>query len=72
VDGFDTIESAVEAWCKIHDCDVESHFGLGITAAAIDLYNGGYQSRERLTLALLAQIPNREAADQADVWRTVH
>jgi hypothetical protein len=70
--GLDAMQCAIEAWCKIHGCDVEGEYGRGVTAAAIDLYNAGYQSRERLTLALLARIPGPEAADKVVTTWTVH
>jgi hypothetical protein len=51
-DDIDVLAAALFAWCAERSIKLQSQEGLSAANVAIDLYNAGYQTQDRLLSAL--------------------
>ncbi|OJY74718.1 MULTISPECIES: hypothetical protein [unclassified Rhizobium] len=51
-DDIDVLAGALFAWCAERSIKLQSQEGLSAANVAIDLYNAGYQTQDRLLGAL--------------------
>ncbi|MGA1802556.1 hypothetical protein [Rhizobium sp. HT1-10] len=51
-DEVDVLAGALYAWCAERSTKLKSQAGLAAASKAIDLYNAGYRSQDRLLSAL--------------------